>query len=223
MARQKYTNEQLLLDYLNASNKAGRWIKASEINSHKSLANYITYIKRLESIENTQRLIIEKFPNLLQFDTEASINWQEKTNKEILEAIISQSILAGHKLSTKDIDTNKFLPRYETIRRRFRSIKCIYSLAEKISKDFLGLPCSVNRNRISNEERDKRNNIVISKYIETCLEQNRIISADKISAPKTGFCCRYIYKYFGNIEDFRSECAKVSPEFAELLSQHNQK
>ena len=224
MGPKKYSDEQLLLDYLNASNKAGRWIKLLEINTDPSIsATHMIYFRRFKSLENAQRLIIEKFPNLLKFDAKVSISWKTKTNEEILEAIISQSILAGFKLNSKDIDTNKFLPRYATVRCRLGSIEHIYSLAGKISKDFLELPRYVNRNIISNEERDKRNNIVISKYIEACLEQNCIIHVTKISASKTGFCYRYIYKYFDNIENFRLECAKVNPEFAELLVQHNQK
>lgn len=224
MRPRKYSDEQLLLDYLNASNKAGGWIKLLQINTDPNIsATHMIYFRRFKSLENAQRLIIEKFPNLLNFDARVSISWQTKTNEEILNAIIYESTLAGYKLNSKDIDTNKFLPRYATVRCRLGSIERIYSLAGKISKDFLELPRYVNRNRISNEERDKRNNIVISKYIEACLEQNCIIHVTKISAPKTGFCCRYIYKYFENIENFRSECAKASPEFAELLARHNQK
>jgi len=223
MGRQKYTDEQLLLDYLNASNKAGEWLRTQDMGPKTGLAYYQVYLKRFREIINVRKLIIKNFHHLIEFPANTNVARKQKVDKEILETIISQSILAGYKLSSKDIDTNKFLPRYATVRRRLGSIKRIYSLAGKISKDFLELPRSAHRNLISNEERNKRNNIVISKYIEACLEQNCIIHVTKISASKTGFCCRYVYQYFRNIESFRSECAKASPEFAELLARHNQK
>lgn len=217
MTRQKYTDEQLLLDYLNASNKAGRWIKASEINSHKSLANYITYIKRLESIENTQRLIIEKFSDLLEFTAEVSIYWKKRTNKKILEAIISHSISTGHKLTHIDIDLNKYLPSYGTIFKRIGNIKYVYFLASKMSEEFAKLP------KKPHASKNERNDAVIEKYIKSCLERNYIIPLAEINSATLGFSKSYIYPRFGSINNFRLECAKVNPKFAELLARHNQK
>ena len=46
MRPKKYTDEQLFLDYLNASNKAGKWLRSHEIGPKTGLAYYKTYSKR---------------------------------------------------------------------------------------------------------------------------------------------------------------------------------
>lgn len=219
MTRQKYTNEQLLLDYLNASNKAGKWLRSQDIGPKTGLAYYQTYIRRFGKIINIRELVVKNFHHLIEFPADISITRKRKTDEEILESIIIRSIANGYKLDRRDIDMDDYLPHSETVVKRFGTIKHAHLLASKISEDFAKLPYSDNHIY----ERSEGKSIIINNYIKACLDQRCIIPAEKINPSIAGFSYRYIYRNFGNIENFRSECAKVSPEFAELLTRHNRK
>lgn len=219
MRPRKYSDEQLLFDYLNASNKAGRWLRTQEIGPKTGLAYYRTYSKRFGKITNIRKLVINNFYSLIEFPADTKIAKKRKTDKEILESIIIRSIANGYKLDKKDIDIDSCLPCYATIVNRLGNIERVHLLAAEMSEDFAKLPYSSNHRY----ERDEKESVAINDYIKACIDQRRIISVQKINPLTTGFSYRYIYQRFGNIENFRSECTKVSPEFAELLARHNRK
>ena len=212
MRPKKYTDEQLFLDYLNASNKAGKWLRSHEIGPKTGLAYYKTYSKRFGKITNIRKLIVEKFSDSLKFPANIKIRWENETDEEILKAIIAQSILAGYKLRDSDIGRNKYLPSPGFVLSRIGYIEHIHLLASKMSEDFAKLP----------HYTEAQNSSVVNRYIKNCLEQNQIIPIFKLNSSDIGFSYRYIYRHFGSFKNFKLKCAKASPEFAELLARHNQ-
>ena len=222
MARpQEYSDEKLLLDYLYLSNRKGRWLTSGEMNLQKGIATRRTYVERLGGLRNTQKLIIKNFPDLIEFNEAIKINWKEKTNEEILSLLISRSLLTGRRLQLKDIKQDSHLPSAKIILSRFGGIKAAYSLASEISEDFTKLPDpSIS---ITEDERNKRNEAAIDKYIKACLERNHIIPIKKTHLTNVGFSRGYVYDHFGNVENFRNLCAKQSKEFAKLLGSYHKK
>ncbi|MFZ2275944.1 MAG: hypothetical protein WAV68_03170 [Candidatus Nanogingivalis sp.] len=134
MARQKYTDEQLLLDYLNASSKAGEWLRTQDMGPKTGLAYYQAYLKRFGKIINIRKLVVKNFHRLIKFPADTSITKKRKTDEEILESIIVRSIANGYKLDRRDINMDSYLPHSETIAKRFETIKRAHLLAAEMSE-----------------------------------------------------------------------------------------
>ena len=215
-----YTKEEILLNYLNASNEKGGWVSHTDISFERAgmIVSHGVFTKRFGTIENTRRLVIEKFPNLIKFDINKTKEQIVENSDELLDMFISKSLEVGKRLSAKQIEDDEDLPSIAFIIACFGSMADFRKLASNKSEAFAELPA---RNpSIPRDTLILRKKRIAEQYIETCLEGKGIIPAtpQAFEAEKFPFSPTILRDYFGSIPAFREYCAKLNPEFAELLA-----
>ena len=207
--REKYTDEDLLLDYLRACNEAGKWLDISPRNSRKiTIASHSLYFRRFGSIHRVRSLILKKYQELMTFNPD---EWNKLINEEILNLIIDKSLNAGYKLERSDIETASDLSPYPYIYYHIGGVEKIHQEASKLSEDFAKLP--------TKDRRNERKTSIAKEYADKCLAFGVIIGVGEGAFKKYNLCSyRNIYRYFNGITALRNHCAELSPEFAELLA-----
>ena len=215
MVKQKYTDEELLLDYLRACNKAGKWLninnQSGDSEKITNASNY-TYYKRFVNIYNVRKLILDKYSERITFRTNLELTrWDKFSNEEILRAIITKSLDNGYKLEPSDIKIASKLPHYPYIYYRIGGVEKIHQEASKLSEDFAKLP--------TKDRCNERKTSIAKEYADKCLAFGVIIGVGEGAFKKYNLgSYRNIYRYFNGIADLRNYCAELSPEFAELLA-----
>lgn len=215
-----YTKEEMLLNYVNASNENGGWVSCSERAFEKAnmIVSATALLKRFKSAENIRRQAVEKYPNLIRFNFNETTEQIIEDSEEFLNLLISKSLANGQKLSLKQIEDDEELPSITLITKCFGGLSRVRKLASTMNEDFAKLP--TRKPSKSKEYFDSNRVYMINEYIKACLAVDTILSSDYSVFKRYGltFSPASLRHYFGSIPAFREHCAKTNPEFAKLLA-----
>lgn len=123
------SNEQLLDLYFKESQKVGRWLSDGEIAKHPTLPSSETFRTRFNGMKNMRSAAIEKFGDSFDF---IDVTIIDLNDSQLIRLYYEESLKVGRWIKMIEFRDNAKLPSYGTYKKRFGSIECLRSEAEKM-------------------------------------------------------------------------------------------
>lgn len=215
-----FTDEEMVEEYVRVSKKVARFATEADFETFSLLASR-EIRNRFGAIGFLKKRALEKHPNFDKELAKANVEKEiiERAGEEAyLKLVLEHCLEIGRRVEVKTLrkiaKSIDFEPSY-----KISSYTVYLRLQNAYPEEYKTLkPATTAGNK-----RAYTQDFLARKYIEACLNDNKIIVIDAGNefTKRVGFSSSQIYtKFQGGQSTFRNYCANLDPDFAKLLEKH---